>query len=343
MNYPILITILIFLLCFGRFIWIITHERRSLRAGVSLVITLFSFLFLGVVILVNIADLDPHYKDWILPLFVIALFAVMAGTIIFALTLIIMFFYDGIKIIIKEGNRWTNYLSLGMGISIIFFLFLYPLVGRISHDSWLKYPYIFLWLVIIYLVTIMMMYTLTSWINLINWHMPHLDYIVVLGAGIMGTKVTPLLAARISRGIEIYHKNPGSKLIMSGGQGPGEDIPEAVAMAEYAEKLGINKNDIIIENKSKTTQQNLQFSHALMKLNSRFCIVTSSYHVYRALVLAKRQGLKCTGYGAKTKWYFTLNAFVREFIAYLVITKKMQLTIIGFLAAIMIAAAAFHF
>ena len=61
MNYPILITILIFLLCFGRFIWIITHERRSLRAGVSLVITLFSFLFLGVVILVNIADLDPHY------------------------------------------------------------------------------------------------------------------------------------------------------------------------------------------------------------------------------------------------------------------------------------------
>lgn len=46
---------------------------------------------------------------------------------------------------------------------------------------------------------------------------------------------------------------------------------------------------------------------------------------------------------AKTKWYFTLNAFVREFIAYLVITKKMQLTIIGFLAAIMIAAAAFHF
>ena len=45
MNYPILITILIFLLCFGRFIWIITHERRSLRAGVSLVITLFSFFF----------------------------------------------------------------------------------------------------------------------------------------------------------------------------------------------------------------------------------------------------------------------------------------------------------
>ena len=80
-----------------------------------------------------------------------------------------------------------------------------------------------------------------------------------------------------------------------------------------------------------------------MKPISRFSIVTISYHVYRALVLAKRPGLKCTGYGAKTKWSFTLNAFVREFIAYLVISKKMQLTIIGFLAAIMIAAASFHF
>lgn len=329
MNYPILITILIFLLCFGRFIWIITHERRSLRAGVSLVITLFSFLFLGVVILVNIADLDPHYKDWILPLFVIALFAVMAGTIIFALTLIIMFFYDGIKIIIKEGNRWTNYLSLGMGISIIFFLFLYPLVGRISHDSWLKYPYIFLWLVIIYLVTIMMMYTLTSWINLVNIKTKKLDYVVVLGAGLMGKRVTPLLAARINRGIEVYRRNPGSKIIMSGGQGPDEEIPEAVAMAKYAEEKGVPKKDIIVEDKSKTTRENLIFSHKLMKPDSRFAIVTNSYHVYRALVLAKRLGLQCIGYGAKTKWYFTLNAFVREFIAYLTITWRLQLSVVG--------------
>lgn len=343
MNYPILVTTLIFLLCLARFIWIMTHERRSLWAGFSFVITLFSFLLLGVGILVNIADLDPHYKDWILPLFVIGLVVVTAATVIFAATLTIMFFYDGIKIILKEGNRWTNYLSLGMGIAIIFFLFLYPEIGHLSHNTWLTYPYIFLWLVIIYLVTIMMMYTLTSWLNLINWRTPHLDYVVVLGAGIMGKKVTPLLAARISRGIEIYQKNPGSKLIMSGGQGPSEEIPEAVAMAAYAEKLGINKNDIIIEDKSKTTQQNLQFSHALMKPNSRFCIVANSYHVYRALVLAKRQGLKCIGYGAKTKWYFTLNAFVREFIAYLAITKKMQLTIIGCLAVIMVVAAVFHF
>ena len=116
---------------------------------------------------------------------------------------------------------------------------------------------------------------------------------------------------------------------MSGGQGPGEEIPEAVAMAKYAEEKGIPKQDIIVEDKSKTTRENLIFSHRLMKPDSRFAIVTNSYHVYRALVLAKRLGLQCIGYGAKTKWYFTLNAFVREFIAYLTITWRLQLGVVG--------------
>lgn len=343
MPHPILITFLIFILFFVRFIWIMTHERRSLKSGFMFVLTLFSMMLFGATVLVNIADIDPHYKDWILPLFVFASIIIALAVTIFAFTLIIMFIYDGIKIIRKEGNRWTNYLSLAMGIAIIFFLFLYPQLGKFSHDSWFAYPYAFLWLVIIYLVTIMMMYTLTAWINLINWKTPHLDYVVVLGAGLLGKQVTPLLAARITRGIEIYKKNPGSKIIMSGGQGPGEDIPEAEAMAKYAENLGIPKADIIIENKSKTTNENLRFSHNLMKPNSRFCIVTNSYHVYRALVLAKRQGLKCIGYGAKTKWYFTLNAFVREFIAYLVITKKMQMIVIGFFALMTIIAAIYNF
>lgn len=184
-----------------------------------------------------------------------------------------------------------------------------------------------------------MMYTLTAWLNLINFNIKKLNYVVVLGAGLIGKKVTPLLASRIDRGIEIYHKNPGSKLIMSGGQGSDEEIPESHAMAAYAEEHGVPQSDIIIEDRSKKTNQNLKFSHQLMQPDSTFCIVTNSYHVYRALVLAKRQGLKCIGYGAKTKWYFTLNAFIREFIAYLVITERMQCTIIGFFALINIGLA----
>lgn len=57
---------------------------------------------------------------------------------------------------------------------------------------------------------------------------------MVLGCGIAGEKVTPLLAARVDRGIALLRCNPKAVLIMSGGQGPGEKIPESEAMADYA-------------------------------------------------------------------------------------------------------------
>ena len=56
----------------------------------------------------------------------------------------------------------------------------------------------------------------------------------------------------------------------------------------------------------------------------RVAIVTTSYHVFRALILAKKQGIRCVGYGSQTKWYFTLNALIREFIGYLSIRWKIH-------------------
>ena len=323
------IALVLFLLALGTFLWVLTHERRSLWSGMTLVWAIITFGLFTAVSLLIAAEVFPVTHQVVLLIFVLILMAIMFSVVAFIAILIIMFIYDGIKILIREGNRWTNFLSLAMGIGIIAYLFLFPLVGKLTHNNFGTYVYLFINLVIIYLIFIMMMYTLTSWINLVNIKTKKLDYVVVLGAGLMGKRVTPLLAARINRGIEVYRRNPGSKIIMSGGQGPDEEIPEAVAMAKYAEEKGVPKKDIIVEDKSKTTRENLIFSHRLIKSDSRFAIVTNSYHVYRALVLAKRLGLQCIGYGAKTKWYFTLNAFVREFIAYLTITWRLQLSVVG--------------
>ena len=54
----------------------------------------------------------------------------------------------------------------------------------------------------------------------------------------------------------------------------------------------------------------------------KIILVTTAYHVFRSLLLARRQGIKCVGFGARTKWYFTLNALLREFIGYLSLTWK---------------------
>jgi vancomycin permeability regulator SanA len=65
-----------------------------------------------------------------------------------------------------------------------------------------------------------------------------------------------------------------------------------------------------------------------MEQPARFAIVTTSYHVFRSLIIARKQHIKCVGYGAKTKWYFTLNATIREFIGYLSLTRKMHIVFI---------------
>lgn len=302
----------LFLINLGLFIFVLTHERRSMWAGLTLTSTLMFLAFLAVDFLIVVDTRHPEQHHLISGFLLLVAVGIALFIFAFVFLLIAIFLYNGIKILIKEGTRWTNFLSLGTGIVIILLIFAYPAFGRFNS---------------------------TAWLNLINFNIKKLNYVVVLGAGLIGKKVTPLLASRIDRGIEIYHKNPGSKLIMSGGQGPDEEIPESHAMAAYAEEHGVPQSDIIIEDRSKTTNQNLRFSHQLMQPDSTFCIVTNSYHVYRALVLAKRQGLKCIGYGAKTKWHFTLNAFIREFIAYLVITKRMQCTIIGFFTLINIGLA----
>lgn len=322
------IVLIIFLISVLSFVFVIFHERRTLWSGMTLTASLFSSGLLALLVVIRVADSYRYKHSWVVPLVTLFALAVLLLIFIFFMLIIGMLLYDGVKIIIKEGNSLTNYLSLGLGVFLICFIFLYPNFGRLYINDWFTYLYLFISLEILYFLYIMVMYILTSWINLINQRNSHLNYVVVLGAGLLhGEQVSPLLAARIKRGIEIMKNNPDSKLILSGGKGKDENIPEAVAMANYAKNLGIKQDQMILETKSKTTNENIKFSHELMLPNSRFCLVTNSYHVYRALVLAKRQGLKCIGYGAKTKWYFTLNAFIREFIAYITITKKLQIFI----------------
>ncbi|MDE7428076.1 MAG: YdcF family protein, partial [Lachnospiraceae bacterium] len=80
-----------------------------------------------------------------------------------------------------------------------------------------------------------------------------------------------------------------------------------------------------------------RFSRELMnKQKPKIIVVTTAYHVFRALILAKRQGIKCVGFGAKTKWYFTLNAFIREFVGYLRLTWKKHALVVGIVVVIII-------
>ena len=98
--------------------------------------------------------------------------------------------------------------------------------------------------------------------------------------------------------MDIYHKDPTPPiLIPSGGQGSDEKIPEARAMADYMKDKGIPEEKIILEDKSTTTYENLVNSKKIIDErdgDKYTALVTSNYHVYRALRHAKKIGLKCT-------------------------------------------------
>ena len=76
--------------------------------------------------------------------------------------------------------------------------------------------------------------------------------------------VTPLLAHRVERGVEMWRRNPGSALVMSGGKGADEAQPESHAMRAYAESLGVPAEAILVEDKSTNTQENLKHCARLL-------------------------------------------------------------------------------
>ena len=71
--------------------------------------------------------------------------------------------------------------------------------------------------------------------------------VIVLGAGLRGERVTDLLARRLDAAYDYHLENPNAVIVVTGGQGPGEDIPEARAMKAYLMEKGVPEKQILEE------------------------------------------------------------------------------------------------
>ncbi|MFI2351790.1 YdcF family protein [Streptomyces sp. NPDC019443] len=158
-----------------------------------------------------------------------------------------------------------------------------------------------------------------------------LDYVIVLGSGLIGGKrVPPLLASRLERGRAVWEGQAtlhGSSpiLITSGGQGPDEDLPEAHAMAQYLVDRGFPEDRILREDKSRTTEENLLYSKAIMERFSpdyRCAVVTNNFHAFRSALVARDTGVRGQVLGSPTARYFLPSATLREFTA-IVMSRKL--------------------
>ena len=145
------------------------------------------------------------------------------------------------------------------------------------------------------------------------------DCVIVLGAQVRGRNITDSLKRRLDRTVQYLQKFPETRVIVSGGQGPGEAITEADAMEEYLVKNGVDKSLIFKEDKSTSTRENLRFSRKYADVKKeKIGIVTNGFHMYRASLIAGEEGYEniCT-IPASSNPVYQLNYLVREFFALL--------------------------
>lgn len=287
------------------------------------------------VMLITAAFLSGNRILMILAIIPILLFIILLS--IGGIALVIALLINAKILIQKEGRKFSNYLTLILGLCILGFLilsFIQP-VQFLPQEVQLLYS----GLMFILLYFFINLLNFLSAYFLYQFNRPRLnqDFIIVLGSGLKGDKVPPLLANRIDKAIAFYRKQEAvttpPTLILSGGKGSDEQVSEAHAMQAYAVEKGVPIEHTIQENRSTNTYENMVFSKQIMdklrggKYNSIFS--TNSFHLFRAGLFARMAGLSSQGIGAKTAFYYWPNAMLREYIAVVVMNKKRHAIVVG--------------
>lgn len=223
----------------------------------------------------------------------------------------ILFFIYGILVSTVGSGTGFFVVWLGLGFMIIIFAF------SLKIEFWQKVPLmikgiltgVFLLGMIVFLCFEGMV--IRSFRQNIQ---PDLDIIMVLGAQIYENGPSVALRCRLDKAIEYMEENEDTICIVTGGQGFNEPFPEAVGMAEYLKDHGVAKDRILLEAESKTTEENIRNSMPMIPEGSSLGIVTNNFHVFRALQIARGQGLKeVCGIPAKSNLFFLPNNMFREF------------------------------
>lgn len=338
--------LLIPLFFFLLFCYFYFKDKCRLRNGWLL--NLFLVSFMGYLVIFTFSSLSMIGAGI---LAVLALLFLI--TVFFGIYAAVVFLIGNSFIVLRhESRRLPNLLTLILGLGIIALIVLQTF-GPKLFPSWSIMIISIPTMIALYFFVVFWNFLSISLLYQFNQPKYDQDYVIVLGAGLIdGERVTPLLAKRIDRAIQFYRKQSDETLsppqiLMSGGQGPDEKIPEAQAMREYALEQGIPEEDILLEAQSKNTLENMKFSKEIMDRESpagyHAIFTSNNFHIFRAGMYADEVGLKIDGIGSKTARYYLPNAFLREFIAVALMNKRVHLLICGLITLGFLALAAINY
>lgn len=149
------------------------------------------------------------------------------------------------------------------------------------------------------------------------------DAAIVLGAAVIENEPSPVLTERMNHAIWLYDNGYVTKIIVTGGMGDGDSLSEAEVSKRFAMRHGVREEDVILEGKSKITEQNLQNAYAIArgKQFSTFTIVSDPLHMKRALRMAEDLGMDAysspTQTSAYRSWRTKLPFLLREVFFYI--------------------------
>ena len=116
------------------------------------------------------------------------------------------------------------------------------------------------------------------------------DCALVFGAAVYrGTQPGPAIVRRVGEAARLYREGQIQRLILTGGKGEGNQQTEAAVMRQQAIASGVRAHDIIIEDRARSTWENLLFAKNLTSDCSSVVAVSDQYHLGRIKLLALRQ------------------------------------------------------
>lgn len=154
-----------------------------------------------------------------------------------------------------------------------------------------------------------------------------LAWIIVLGAQVRPDGLpTKALRYRLEAAGAYLLRNPFTRVVVSGGRGADEPETEAAAMARWLMEQGVDGERIVQEGASTTTAENIAFARRIIAAqdgslhmdaagdaSDAIGIVTNDFHLYRALRIARRQGLAdVRGIPAYSTPFYLPNNLLRE-------------------------------
>jgi uncharacterized SAM-binding protein YcdF (DUF218 family) len=154
------------------------------------------------------------------------------------------------------------------------------------------------------------------------------DCIIVLGAAVQGNSASPVFSERIRHGIHLHDMGYAPKILFTGGIGKGQSLSESGVGRSIAIQYGIPPGDILIEEHSHTTRQNLSEALAIMRVRGMdsAIIVSDPLHMKRAMLMADDLAMSAVPSPTPTSQYRTLRKKLDFLLRELYFIHHYQLT-----------------